>query len=209
MGVVFSTLGTALSWIGSTLEMLCLAVGEIASVLVRGIFTILVGLCDVAAALSCCYRRPWSRRPARGAYDGEYDTMLNVGGQQVLKNLAKQPVLDKKEKKPVATTATAEEDADTSSDEESVVTPANEKTEQAAPAEEKAAAKTDAPEPAKKNAASKGRRFSFDFLKRNKAQPAAAPAETQAEEQPAAAAAAEEDPAAPAPALAPAAATTA
>ncbi|KAL9935211.1 hypothetical protein V8E36_005559 [Tilletia maclaganii] len=96
MGAVFSSLGTVFSWVGMVFETLCLAIGEIASVLVRGIFTIVVGLCDVLAAVSCCCRRPWSDRPSRGQYDGQYQTMLNVGGEQVLKNLAKQPVTDSK-----------------------------------------------------------------------------------------------------------------
>ncbi|CAD6884249.1 unnamed protein product [Tilletia controversa] len=154
MGVVFSTLGTALSWIGTALEMSLLAIGEIASVLVRGIFTIIVGLCDVLAAISCCCRRPWSRRPSRGPYDGQYDTILNVGGEQVLKKLAQQPVKEKKVQ-------------ETKSDEVTILTPAVEVEKPATtPSEPFVVVEETAP-----GAASPKRRLSIDSLKRGKKEP--------------------------------------
>lgn len=61
-------------------------VGEIASVLVRGIFAVLVGLCDILAAISCCWRVPFSQRPDRETYT--YDTInKNVGGRHGTRNL--------------------------------------------------------------------------------------------------------------------------
>ncbi|KAK0555793.1 hypothetical protein OC846_000363 [Tilletia horrida] len=120
MGVVFSTLGTVLSWVGATVETLCLAVGEIASVLVRGVFTIIVGLCDVLAALMCCCRRPWHDRPSRYPYDGEYTTMLNVGGQQVLKNIGNQPIRNVQKDPNATESATSDSEAE---EEKPITTP--------------------------------------------------------------------------------------
>ncbi|KAE8219693.1 hypothetical protein CF319_g6658 [Tilletia indica] len=156
MGVVFSTLGTVVSWIGTALETVCLAIGEIASVLVRGVITVIVGLCDVLAALSCCYRRPWSRRPSRGPYDGQYDTILNVGGEQVLKKLAKQPVMEKKVE-------------ESNADEATVTTPSTEVEKPAVTPSEPAALEEET-----LPAASNKRRLSFNLFKRSKQEPAQA-----------------------------------
>lgn len=45
-----------------------MAAGEISSILVRGIFSILVSLCDVLASISCCWRVPYDERPDRQTY---------------------------------------------------------------------------------------------------------------------------------------------
>ncbi|PWO01066.1 hypothetical protein FA09DRAFT_335706 [Tilletiopsis washingtonensis] len=86
MGVVFSCFAQSFMWLGELLENVFLAIGEIGSILVRGIFGLLIGLCDVLAALSCCCRVPWSERPDRTSYT--YHTAAsNVGGRQVFASL--------------------------------------------------------------------------------------------------------------------------
>lgn len=45
-----------------------LAIGEIGSVLVRVLFATFAGLCDVVAAVSCCWRVPYDERPDRNNY---------------------------------------------------------------------------------------------------------------------------------------------
>lgn len=65
MGQVFSCLASTCGCVGEVLENVCLAIGEIGAVLVRGVFGILIGLLDLLAALSCCWRVPWSQRPTR------------------------------------------------------------------------------------------------------------------------------------------------
>ncbi|EPQ28916.1 uncharacterized protein PFL1_06873 [Pseudozyma flocculosa PF-1] len=84
MGCVFSCLASTFIYAGEVLQQLCLAVGEISAVLVRALFGLVVVLCDVLAAVSCCWRVPWSERPDRSTYS--YDTRLlaDVGGQKVL-----------------------------------------------------------------------------------------------------------------------------
>ncbi|PWN47352.1 hypothetical protein IE53DRAFT_254542 [Violaceomyces palustris] len=85
MGCVFSCLASCMMWTGELLENLMLAIGEIGSVLVRGVFAIVVGLLDVLAAASCCYRVPWSERPDREFYT--YSSLgREVGGRSVLKS---------------------------------------------------------------------------------------------------------------------------
>ena len=68
MGSVFSCLASSFMYLGEFLENLFLALGEIGAVLTRGIIGIIVGLCDVLAATSCCCRVPWSDRPDRSTY---------------------------------------------------------------------------------------------------------------------------------------------
>lgn len=81
------------------MENVFLAVGEIASVLVRGIFAILVGLCDILAAISCCWRVPFSQRPDRETYT--YDTLnKRVGGRHGNRSLfTAQGRMEKKQEK--------------------------------------------------------------------------------------------------------------
>lgn len=90
MGQVFSCLASACACVGELLENVCLALGEVAAVLVRGVVGLLVGLLDLLAALACCWRVPWSQRPT--------GTMLvlpatpesnleSVGGKRVLYSL--------------------------------------------------------------------------------------------------------------------------
>ncbi|CEH19386.1 hypothetical protein CBOM_06714 [Ceraceosorus bombacis] len=74
MGIVCSCFSTVFLWTGELLENLALAIGEISSILIRGIFSLLIGLCDVLAAISCCCRVPYSERPGRSGYT--YDTVL-------------------------------------------------------------------------------------------------------------------------------------
>jgi hypothetical protein len=63
-------------WLGELLENVFLAIGEIGSILVRGIFGLLIGLCDVLAALSCCCRVPWSE--VRGGRGGACVMLLSA-----------------------------------------------------------------------------------------------------------------------------------
>lgn len=51
-----------------SLADLCLAIGEISSILVRGIFSVLVAICDVLASVACCWRVPYDERPDRQTY---------------------------------------------------------------------------------------------------------------------------------------------
>jgi hypothetical protein len=90
----------------STLHLLdvFLFIGEIGSLLVRGIFSFLVGLCDCLAAWSCCCQVPWAQRPNRTSYD--FRSMgTNVGRGGVLASYttkdgraARQQVKDAKKK---------------------------------------------------------------------------------------------------------------
>ncbi|CAO1617200.1 unnamed protein product [Parajaminaea phylloscopi] len=68
MGCICSCFASVFMWTGELLENVFLALGEIGSILVRGIFTLLVGLCDVLAAASCCWRVPYDERPDRNTY---------------------------------------------------------------------------------------------------------------------------------------------
>lgn len=88
MGIVCSCFASVFMWTGELLESesirflwaghvsdpnriradVFLAVGEIGSLLVRGIFGLLVGCCDLLAAVSCCCTVPYSERPDRTSY---------------------------------------------------------------------------------------------------------------------------------------------
>ncbi|SNX83277.1 uncharacterized protein MEPE_01984 [Melanopsichium pennsylvanicum] len=96
MGSVFSCLASTFSYLGEFLENVFLAIGEVGAVLVRGIIGIVVTLCDLLAAISCCYRVPWSERPDRSFYtytvtntvpEGANTMLTQVGSKQVLSNL--------------------------------------------------------------------------------------------------------------------------
>lgn len=94
MGCVFSCFSTVFIWVGELLENVCLAMGEIGAVLVRAVVGILVSLCDCLAAVSCCYRVPWSERPDRSDFiftaqttelaANNTSTLASVGGKRVL-----------------------------------------------------------------------------------------------------------------------------
>ncbi|CAO1638707.1 unnamed protein product [Sympodiomycopsis kandeliae] len=68
MGCVCSCFASVFLWTGELLENLFLAIGEIGSILIRGIFSILVSLCDLLASVSCCWRVPYDERPDRQTY---------------------------------------------------------------------------------------------------------------------------------------------
>lgn len=96
MGTVFSCLASTLIYLGEFLENVFLAIGEIGAVLVRAIIGIVVSLCDLLAAVSCCYRVPWSERPDRSFYTYSTNTatiaandsaLASVGGKQVLSSV--------------------------------------------------------------------------------------------------------------------------
>ncbi|KDN47342.1 hypothetical protein K437DRAFT_255884 [Tilletiaria anomala UBC 951] len=71
MGVVFSCFASVFMYTGELLEHALLAIGEIGSILIRGLFAILVGLCDILAAISCCCTVPWSQRPDRTGFSAD------------------------------------------------------------------------------------------------------------------------------------------
>ncbi|CCF53571.1 hypothetical protein NDA11_000350 [Ustilago hordei] len=103
MGSVFSCLASTFMYLGEFVENAFLAVGEIGAVLSRALIGIVVSLCDFLAAISCCYRVPWSQRPDRSfftysslTYSSQDNTQLattnsstlaSVGGKQVLSSL--------------------------------------------------------------------------------------------------------------------------
>ncbi|EST07583.1 hypothetical protein PSEUBRA_002669 [Kalmanozyma brasiliensis GHG001] len=96
MGSVFSCLASTFIYLGEFLENVFLALGEIGAVLVRGVFGIIVNLCDLLAAVSCCYRVPWSERPDRSFFSYSTNTaavvtnqsaLASVGGKQVLSSV--------------------------------------------------------------------------------------------------------------------------
>ncbi|GAC96361.1 ribosomal DNA transcription factor [Pseudozyma hubeiensis SY62] len=97
MGSVFSCLASTFIYLGEFLENVFLAIGEIGAVLVRAIIGIVVSLCDLLAAISCCYRVPWSERPDRSFYTYSTNTttmvassnsaLATVGGKQVLSSV--------------------------------------------------------------------------------------------------------------------------
>ena len=68
MGIVFSCLASACMLIGELASTLFLAVGEVGSLLARGLFGLIVGICDVLAACMCCCQVPFSERPDRNGY---------------------------------------------------------------------------------------------------------------------------------------------
>ncbi|PWZ00653.1 hypothetical protein BCV70DRAFT_160059 [Testicularia cyperi] len=88
MGNVFSCLASTFLYLGEFLENVFLALGEIGAVLVRAIFGIVISLCDLLAAISCCYRVPWSERPDRSYFNYQTNLattdMTSVGSKQVL-----------------------------------------------------------------------------------------------------------------------------
>lgn len=59
--------------IGEIFSTLFLAVGEVGAILIRGLFSLIVGLCDILAACACCCQVPFSERPDRNGYT--YTTM--------------------------------------------------------------------------------------------------------------------------------------
>jgi hypothetical protein len=98
MGSVFSCLASTFLYLGEFLENVFLAVGEISAVLVRALFGIVVSLCDLLAAISCCCRVPWSERPDRAYYSYSAPTthaiattnpaaLSTIGGKQVLSSV--------------------------------------------------------------------------------------------------------------------------
>ena len=96
MGSVFSCLASTFVYLGEFLENVFLAIGEIGAVLVRALIGIVVSLCDLLAAVSCCYRVPWSERPDRSFYTYTTQTtdlattnatLATVGGKQVLSSV--------------------------------------------------------------------------------------------------------------------------
>lgn len=96
MGTVFSCFASTFLYVGEFLENVFLAVGEIGAVLVRGLIGLVVSLCDLLAAVSCCYRVPWSERPDRSFYTYTTQTtdlaitnttLASVGGKQVLSSV--------------------------------------------------------------------------------------------------------------------------
>lgn len=54
--------------LGEICSTLFLAVGEVGAILVRGLFSLIVGLCDVLAACACCCQVPFAERPDRAGY---------------------------------------------------------------------------------------------------------------------------------------------
>lgn len=96
MGNVFSCLASTFIYLGEFFENVFLALGEIGAVLVRGVIGVIVTLCDLLAATSCCYRVPWSERPDRSSFTYSTNTtavvtnkgaLAAVGGKQVLSSL--------------------------------------------------------------------------------------------------------------------------
>lgn len=97
MGSIFSCLASTCIYLGEFLENVFLALGEIGAVLVRAIIGIVVSLCDLLAAISCCYRVPWSERPDRSFYayttnaaavnTNGNSTLATVGGKQGLSSV--------------------------------------------------------------------------------------------------------------------------
>jgi hypothetical protein len=75
MGIVFSSFASCFMFIGEILSYLCLGIGELGSILVHGIFGLIVGICDVLAACMCCCQVPFSDRPDRDGYT--YSTVNN------------------------------------------------------------------------------------------------------------------------------------
>ncbi|PWN35163.1 uncharacterized protein FA14DRAFT_160432 [Meira miltonrushii] len=73
MGIVCSCFASTFLLIGEIFSTVFLAVGEVGAMLVRGLFSLLVGLCDVLAACMCCCQVPFSERPDRNGYT--YNTM--------------------------------------------------------------------------------------------------------------------------------------
>ncbi|UZJ56982.1 hypothetical protein CBS101457_006302 [Exobasidium rhododendri] len=68
MGIVFSYLASSFMFIGELSSTAFLALGEVGSLLVRGVFGLVVGICDILAACMCCCRVPFSDRPDRDGY---------------------------------------------------------------------------------------------------------------------------------------------
>lgn len=68
MGVVFSCLASCFMFAGELLSSVCLGLGEFGSILCRGLFGVIVGICDVLAACMCCCQVPFSDRPDRDGY---------------------------------------------------------------------------------------------------------------------------------------------
>ncbi|CDR99197.1 uncharacterized protein SPSC_02866 [Sporisorium scitamineum] len=97
MGSVFSCFASTFIYLGEFLENVFLALGEIGAVLVRAMFGIVISLCDLLAAISCCYRVPWDQRPDRAFYTfsantttaavTSSNTLSDVGGKQVLSSV--------------------------------------------------------------------------------------------------------------------------
>lgn len=67
-GIVCSCMASTLILVGEVFSTLFLAVGEVGAILVRGVFALLVGICDVLAACACCCQVPFSERPDRNGY---------------------------------------------------------------------------------------------------------------------------------------------
>lgn len=98
MGSVFSCLASTFIYLGEFLENVFLALGEIGAVLVRAVIGIVVSLCDLLAAISCCYRVPWSERPDRTSFTfvstsnttatvTSSNALSDVGGKHVLSSV--------------------------------------------------------------------------------------------------------------------------
>ncbi|PWN25762.1 hypothetical protein BDZ90DRAFT_61982 [Jaminaea rosea] len=87
MGCVFSSLAQVFLYVGEFFENVFLLLGEILSVLTRGIFTLLVGICDILAAASCCCRVPYDQRPDRGTFVYSNAITKDVGGNKVLNKM--------------------------------------------------------------------------------------------------------------------------
>ena len=98
MGTVFSCLASAFIYLGEFFENVFLAVGEMGAVLVRPCSASWSAFVIFFAAISCCYRVPWSERPDRSFYT--YSThstkavatssskaLASVGGKQVLSSV--------------------------------------------------------------------------------------------------------------------------
>lgn len=70
-----------------------LAVGEVGAILVRGLFGLIVGICDVLAACMCCCRVPFAERPDRDGYT--YST-LAVRDEKASKRLQDRKIFQTK-----------------------------------------------------------------------------------------------------------------
>ena len=91
MGTVFSCLATGFMYLGEIMSTAFLAVGELGSVLSRGLFGLIVGICDVLAACMCCCRVPFEDRPDRDGYT--YTTLAVVQPSPLLNLTTRQEVL--------------------------------------------------------------------------------------------------------------------
>lgn len=145
---------------GEVLSAVFLGIGEFGSIISRGLFGLIVGICDVLAACMCCCQVPFSDRPDRDGYT--YSTLALTTpvvnktrfSNASLANLSKRLVVEKATAEESSEAAGSESDDTTkvaaAEDEVAVVTP----TQKDKPEEEAKAAIT-TPSPNDKKAKAK------------------------------------------------------